>query len=194
MTIPKKIVLFPFGPVRDDASRGICEGLIFQCGGDIERFFDSPVSSIERFIRYVSRIEDLVRPGFPPQVVVITQTVPLALTAIKSRRMMCMALPLLERALWTVFVDPALDPAFEITASKLGDLDDQLSHAPVWTTHAGERYLVLTPQTQDIAHVRIRVQTLETCGNALFSHRPRQSGKIAAVQPDGFTNPPKSKS
>lgn len=160
-----RIVLFPYGQPVDRDKRDACSALVIHSGGDIGRILDGPWDSDPaseaaetNFLRYVSRIQEIVSGSRPP-LVVLTRSNPLPLAVLAKRRRVCAAIRNLSRAIWVVFVDPVNDPFFCRNANKLGtfdvvcDADASESVFTVWTPNETqrsaehERYMVWSPQT-----------------------------------------------
>lgn len=173
----RKIVLYPYGHPRSDEHRELCSAFMLALGGDVQRVIDGPFVTIDRFIRYVSRIP-AVTEG-PRPIVVLTRTIPLAMTVLNARRKIEIALPALQRASWAIFVDAAEDPFFEAAANKVGSLDGRLAEAPIWSGPSDAKFLILSPDAASIALVRSR-------GEELLASSPlseRSLGRGAAQQP-----------
>lgn len=150
----RRIVLYPYGPPRSAEHRETCLSFMVALGGDIHRIIDGPFPTIDRFIRYASRIA-AVNEGSRP-LVVLTRTVPLAMAVLNARRKIETALPSLQRATWAIFVDPAEDPFFEAAAHKIGALQQGLHAAPIWQAPGGHSFLVLSPEVANASLVKQR--------------------------------------
>ncbi len=142
----QRLVLFPQGQPELQPHRDRCAELAFWCGGDVDRFIDSPTDTVEAFASYVARVRDA--PG-DQTLVVLTHTTPLALAVVDVRRRLEVRLPTLRAARWVVYLDQALDPFFEATAIRYGHLTAPLEAAPVWVGPDRSPYLVLDSELQD---------------------------------------------
>lgn len=131
-------------------------------GGDVQRVIDGPFATIDRFTRYISRITAIAEGARP--IVVLTRTIPLAMTVLNARRKIESALPAMEEATWAIFVDPAEDPFFEAAARKIGSLSDTFAKAPIWYGPSEENFLILSPQVDDPRLVRDREEELSVVG------------------------------
>lgn len=154
----RRIVLYPYGHPRSAQDRELCLSFMLALGGDVHRVIDGPFPTLDRFIRYASRIP-AVSEGVRP-IVVFTRTVPLAMAVLNARRKIEIALPSLQRATWAIFVDPTEDPFFEAAAHKIGALQHGLHAAPIWQGPGGASFLVLSPQVESPALVRKRGEEL----------------------------------
>ena len=191
MNKKNRIVLFPFGHVSDPGARELCDGILLRCGADLGRIFDSPMVNVERYVKFIGRIDD-VRNGSNPPIIVFTKGTPLPLNVIYTRRKLVQCFPGLQRSLWIIFVDPIADPFFENEARTIGDLDDELDKSPIWKEGImGERYLVLTPQTSYVELVEQRAQKILSL---TLAPRPRglSSSSNAAVRGPSSTDDPSS--
>lgn len=151
-----RFTLLPHGPVpSSNESREQCDKLLAYCDADSQRYHDQRFTNLDQFIRYASRFDDL-QDRETPALVAFTQTCPLIQTVFNARQRLCEKLPALENALWVIYVDPALDPGFGQTATRLGHFDASLDSAPVFESNDGCNYLVLTPQTTAYEYVRMR--------------------------------------
>ncbi len=183
-----KVVLFPHGPVRSDVAKKVFEGQIHACGGDLSRLLDNRAPSPEEYMRTVHTVSDLRRKNNPP-IVVLTETTPLGLTVIKTRRILMRDHPVLETSLWIVYADVEVDPSFQTFAETLGAFDDaDLTNVPYWTEEeTGNRYLILTSQTRNLDNIALRARGLVALQEAPLSHR--QTGRMRILHP---RNPEKS--
>lgn len=154
----RRIVLYPYGHPRSEEHRELCSAFMLALGGDVHRVIDGPFATIDRFIRYASRIP-AVSEGARP-IVVLTRTIPLAMTVLNARRKIEIALPPLQRATWAIFLDPAEDPFFEAAARKMGTLDGELATAPMWSGPSDSSFLILSPLVASPATVRRRAAEL----------------------------------
>lgn len=139
----RRLVLFPQGQLVDEEHRDRCVRFALWCGGDVGRVIDSPVSSLEMFTNYLSRIRGL-EDGTEPALVVLTRTNPLALTVVDLRRRLESRLPALRTARWMIYLDPDSDPFFGTMALRLGHLTGELSEAPIWIGPQDSPFLVLS--------------------------------------------------
>lgn len=171
----RRIVLYPYGHPRSAEHRELCLSFMLALGGDVQRVIDGPFPTIDRFIRYVSRIP-AVSDGAPP-IVVLTRTIPLAMAVLNARRKVEIALPALQRATWAIFVDSSEDPFFEAAAHKIGALERGLNAAPVWVGPGAASFLILSPEVESPALVRKR-------GEELLGAAPPASARVPrAVAP-----------
>jgi len=170
-----RIVLFPYGQPVDRDKRDACLALVLHAGGDLNRIHDGPWDSDpasegaeKNFLRYISRIQEIVNGSRPP-LVVLTRTNPLPLAVLAKRRRLCGAIKNLNRAPWAIFVDSVLDPFFYRNASKLGTFDtkcegkDENAMFCLWTPDEAqrsavqERYIVWFPQTACDGFFKVRM-------------------------------------
>lgn len=140
----RRLTLFPQGQPATEESRDRCSRFALWCGGDVGRVIDGPISSLDAFARYLSRIKGLID-GTEPALVVLTQTNPLALTVVDLRRRLESRVPALRTARWMIYVEPESDPFFQTMALRLGHLTGDLSEAPLWIGPQDSPYLVLSP-------------------------------------------------
>ncbi len=173
-----RIVLFPYGQPVERDKRDACLALVIHADGDLGRILDGPWDSDPaseaaetNFLRYVSRIAEIANGSRPP-LVVLTRSNPLPLAVLAKRRRVCAAIKNLNRAIWTVFVDPVSDPFFCQNANKLGafdvacDADAPESAFTVWTpdetqrSAEHERYAVWSPQTACDDYFKARLAIL----------------------------------
>lgn len=166
----KNMVLFPSGQPATQKNRDHCTAHLIACGADLIRFLDGPWSSLEQFVRYISRLDEIVSGRVPPYVV-LTQTNPLKLVVMPVREKLCKDIVNLKLALWIIYVDPEEDPFFFANAAKSGTfdlVDEDAGGDPVrvWTpsqkTADGTResYIVLTPQTARDKYFKARIESL----------------------------------
>lgn len=167
-------------------------------GGDIHRVIDGPFATVDRFIRYVSRIPAITEG--PRPIVVLTRTIPLAMTVLNARRKIEVALPALQRASWVIFVDAEEDPFFEAAANKVGTLDGGLGEAPIWVAPSDAKFLILSPAVTSSALIRARGEELlaaspiseRSIGRGLSQPAipsTRASGTMPAASPDRTATP-----
>jgi len=177
-----KITLLPHGRVQSsDASQNKLLSLLQLCGADYQRILDQSFSSMDRLVHYLSRIEDF-RDTQTRAIVALTQTCPVNGCIIRTRQVLCEAFPVLQTALWIIFADPAVDPAFCASAERLGKFDNKLDESPVWEDPDGNRYLVLTPNTSDEEHMRIRARMLAAQNESRIQRREHASTAMKAVR------------
>lgn len=138
----RRLVLYPQGQLADPVHRDKCSELTLWCGGDIGRVIDAPVTSVDAFAAYLSRIRGL-QEGTEQVLVVLTRTNPLALTVVDQRRRLENRLPSLRTARWLIYLDPEADPFFVTMALRLGHLTGDLSEAPIWIGPQDSPYLVV---------------------------------------------------
>ena len=143
-----RLVLMPHGPPISEEDLPVCMQQILWCGGDIGRIVDRPNSSVDAFVRYVSRIGGILD-GSETALVVLTRTNPLALTVVETRRKLTAAIPSLNNARWVIFLNVRDDPFFVPTAMRLGYLSGELSAAPHWVGPGASRFVVLTSTISD---------------------------------------------
>lgn len=155
-------------------------------GGDVRRVIDGPFVTIDRFIRYASRIPGIAEGARP--IVVLTRTIPLAMAVLNARRKIELAVPALQQATWAIFVDPAEDPFFEAAAHKIGLLSDRLSDAPIWMGPGDASFLILSPQVREMSVLRQRAEELSAIPPPASSPR---SGPISReAPPASHAHPP----
>ncbi len=142
----QRLVLFPQGQPDSQEHRDRCAELVFWCGGDVDRFIDSPTETLDAFASYLGRIKGV--PG-DQVLVALTRTSPLALTVVDTRRRLEAWLPILRAARWIVYLDRSFDPFFEATATRYGHLSGSLAEAPVWVGPGDTPFLVLDSDLRD---------------------------------------------
>jgi hypothetical protein len=143
----RRIVLYPYGPPTDPLAREICAAQLVRSGGDPDRTFDDAPGSLNRFVERVQRIPAVC--NAPGSIIVITQTDPLALAVVATRRRIEGAVAALKGALWVVY---ASDNQLRRLLSEMvdyGTLTGPLSIGPIWATPAGESFLILSSQVRD---------------------------------------------
>lgn len=161
----------------------------------MQRVIDGPFPTIDRFVRHVSRIP-AIRAGIRP-IVVLTRTIPLAMTVLNARERIEAGLPQLRHATWAIFFDAAEDPFFEAAVRKFGDLQGQLHEAPIWVGPGQARFVILSPEVKDPGLVRKRSQELDAilAGNEPWKRSTpemktvRPSGTMPAQQPRSTITP-----
>jgi hypothetical protein len=116
---------------------------------------DHNPGQLDRFIGQTERIR-AVREGADAAMVVLTQTSPLILAVVVTRRRIEAAIPALRGALWVVYVEPASDPFFLEAAHELGILSGPLSTAPIWYGPGAVPFLILSPEIDDQVDLRVR--------------------------------------
>lgn len=155
----ERLALFPHGLPAVQSARDRCLELVHAAGGDLRRVIDSPSSSVTAFARFVSRARVLERLPSSP-LVVFTRSVPVATAVIRARRELVAFAPAVEAASYLLFHDATEAPQFFESAEALGEFDDRLSHAPIWTSPDGARWLVVSSLTR-VSSVRERLEALE---------------------------------
>ncbi|MCC6216681.1 MAG: hypothetical protein IT376_17605, partial [Polyangiaceae bacterium] len=155
----ERLTLFPHGLPLVASVRDRCLELVHAAGGDLRRVIDGPSGSVAAFARFVSRARVLERLPSTP-LVVFTKTVPVATSVIRARRELIAFASALETATYLLFHDATDAPQFFESAEALGEFDDRLSHAPIWTGPDGARWLVVSSLTR-VSSLRERVDVLE---------------------------------
>ena len=178
----RRIVLYPYGHPRSDGHQKLCSAFMLALGGDVQRVIDGPFLTIDRFVHHVSRIP-AIRAGVRP-IVVLTRTIPLAMTVLSARQRIEAALPQLRRATWAIFFDAAEDPFFEAAVRKFGDLHGQLPDAPIWVGPGKAQFVILSPEVRHPGLVRQRAEELDAALAAMPPVMPtvRPSGTMPAQQ------------
>ena len=178
-----KIALLPHGCVQSsDASQTKLLGLLLLCGADHQRILDQRFPSMDDLLFYLGHIKELQQTR-TRVLVALTETCPVIRCIIRTRRLLCRQFPLLDAALWIIYADPDVDPAFYASASRICPFDAKLDSAPVWEDPDGKRYLVLTPNTVDEAHAQLRARMLAAQNESLFERVERASASMNAVRP-----------
>lgn len=177
-----KLTLLPHGRLQSsDASHNKLLGLLLLCGSDHRRILDQRFPTTDRLIQYLSRIGDLRNPH-TRAIVTLTQTCPITQCISGMRRALCAAFPVLESALWVIYADPAVDPAFFASARHIGKFDADLNDSPAWDHKDGSRYLVLTPFTRDEQQAMLRARMLSAQNESFYLRRERPSGVMNAIR------------
>lgn len=161
----------------------------------MQRVIDGPFPTIDRFVHHVSRIP-VIRAGVRP-IVVLTRTIPLAMTVLSARQRIEAGLPQLRRATWGIFFDAAEDPFFEAAVRKFGELQGDLHEAPIWVGPGQARFVILSPEVRDAQLVRQRSQELDALSSENQLRHPtvpamqtvRPSGTMPAQQPGARNTP-----
>lgn len=155
----QRLTLLPQGlPERADA-RERCMALLLRAGADTQRLIDGQGLPLERFARHIGKIAALRGPATP--LVVLTQTNPIALAVLHTRRVLADAVPELERAPWIVFHDESADPFFPSAALASGSFDVDYQFGPIWLTAPGHRFLVLSSDEGHLEFAPARLAALE---------------------------------
>ena len=162
-----RMILYPQGQPTQGALQERCLQYALWCGGDIARVVDSPVTSLDVYCRYVSRVRDLLE-GKEQAIVILTRTNPLALAVVSLRRQLECRMPTLRTARWLIFLVPGEDPFFLQMATRLGHLSSGVQDAPVWTGPENSPYLVLTPSVERRDLVDLAVQALDNATVAML--------------------------
>ncbi len=134
--------------------------LLLRAGADAQRMLDGQGWPLERFARHISRLKAVQAPAAHP-LVVLTETNPIALAVLQTRRVLADAVPELERAPWVIFHDESADPFFASAAMGLGAFDIGYELGPIWLTPPGYRFLVLSSDERQLDYVAARIATLE---------------------------------
>jgi len=179
----RRIVLYPYGHPRSEGHQKLCSAFMLALGGDVQRVIDGPFPTIDRFVAHVSRIP-AVRAGVRP-IVVLTRTIPLAMTVLNARQRIEAALPPLRRATWAIFFDAAEDPFFEAAVRKFGDLQGQLHEAPFWVGPEQARFLILSPAVRNVALVKQRAQELDDVWSEREAPPSSRPTVMPTVRPSG---------
>jgi hypothetical protein len=198
----KRVVLFPNGQPAERDKRDACISLVICAGGDLDRIHDGPwhadpdgPDAEAGFLRYISRIQEVVN-GTRPPLVVLTRTNPLPLAVLAKRRRICAALRNLNRAIWVLFVDPSRDPFFCSNASRLGEFEtacqaeEVSAQLCVWSPDSTQRsflleqYVVWHPQTVRDKDFKERLAKLAKELELVPSEPVTQTRLRAAVFPD----------
>ena len=176
-------IFFPQGPVPDSESAAACVEMMHRSGGDLQRLFDGPSTDVESFINHVSRLP-VVKNGNERPFVVLTDTENPTATVSDVRGVIERAVPQLAAACWVIYVTAADRQRFISVAATAGSFDDELSPAPMWTTHDMRRYLVLSDEITDTQSLLNRVHEVET--------RSQPAGTISTLRPraPAETKPP----
>jgi hypothetical protein len=169
----RRLVIYPQGQPADVASREACAELVTHAGGDLCRTIEARSESIDAFIAYAARLKVL---DVERAIVVLTRTVPLVLAVLNTRRRIEHAVPMLEQAAWLVFVDPLADREFFRTAALLGELDDEIDRAPIWSGPGGMRFLLVSPLVRHPRRMSLRVRVLEEDPTASATLRVADTG------------------
>lgn len=197
-----RVVLFPYGQPAERDKRDTCLSLVICAGGDLNRIHDGPWDSDPAsaqaeagFLRYISRIQEVVS-GTRPPFVVLTRTNPLPLAVLAKRRRICAAIRNLNRAIWVLFVDPAKDPFFCSNASRLGEFENgcqaeaMSAQLSLWSPDSSQRsflleqYVVWHPQTVRDKDFKERLVKLAKELELVPSEPVTQTRLRAAVFPD----------
>lgn len=166
----RRLTLFPQGQVLEPEHRDRCAEFALWCGGDLERFIDAPILSVDGFARYVDRIAAIRR---TQALVVLTKTNPLALMIVEPRRRLERLLPELRTARWMIYLDRKSDPFFLAMATRLGHLTSGINEAPIWVGPGDSPYLVLDSEMRDHEVVRQAVSELDELILAASGEWPR---------------------
>jgi hypothetical protein len=126
------------------------------CGGDIQRVFDGPTGSFERYLSHVSRIAEVTRPGASPLIVLVyASSQDASITILHSRRALASRIQGLTQVLWTVFASTHDLPRLLEFAREFGDVREESGdESRIWTTRSGDTYLIVSPSSVDIARLR----------------------------------------
>ena len=166
----RRLVLFPQGQAEVGYHRDRCAELAFWCGGDVGRFIDAPIQSIDVFAQYVRRMRGVQG---EQTLVVLTSTNPLALAVVDLRMRLERHFPDLRAARWMIYLDPVSDPFFEAMALRFGHLTGDLAHAPIWIGPQDSPYLVITSGTRNRRMVATALEELDTLVLAASGEWPR---------------------
>lgn len=148
--------------------------LLLRAGADAQRLIDGQGWPLERFARHISRLTVLRGSGAHP-LVVLTETNPIALAVLQTRRVLAEAVPELEQAPWVIFHDESADPFFASSALGMGTFDIGYELGPIWLTPPGYQFLVLSSDERQLDYVAARLATLEH--SVAFSTRPGDSSE-----------------
>lgn len=155
--------------------------VVLRAGADTRRLIEGDGWPLERFAAHVARLQALRGVAAGP-LVVLTRTNPIALAVLQTRRVLEEAVPELERAVWIVFHDPALDPFFETAVAGLGSVEDVAwSMAPIWYAPHGQRFLIFGPHEQQKHIAAARVAALELAELPESGPQPILRGPMLAV-------------
>lgn len=166
----RRLTLFPQGQLLEPEHRDRCAELALWCGGDVERFIDAPVVSVDAFARYVGRIAAIRK---TQALVVLTKTNPLALTIVEPRRRLERLLPELRTSRWIIYLDQKADPFFLTMATRLGHLTGGINEAPIWVGPGDAPYLVIDSEVRDHELIRQAVSELDELILAASGEWPR---------------------
>jgi hypothetical protein len=188
----KHLTVFLCGPIRcrRSESKEKFEELVFRCGSDPSRRFDS-FKNLDAASDAIGRMP-LITSGEHKPLMVCTLTNPLNLTVLRFRKELCARYSVLSATLWAICVDTELDPFFWDNAANLGYFDVPLGDpaedgkklqlwrpAPNQSSCVGERHLVITQQT---VAGKDFLKGIETLWERLDELRPL-SGTLPASDP-----------
>ncbi|MFZ6015960.1 MAG: hypothetical protein ACOYUZ_06460 [Patescibacteria group bacterium] len=201
----QRIVLFPHGPVQP-AHQDTFMTLLLKCGADIGRLWFLPGNSankseLQRYIEYLKRS----RLGFCEDlgncIVALTKCNPPAMMLASARRQLENEFPALRTAVWAVWIDMQ-DPFIFSNLHRLGEIEDEISPAPIWRDFDERAYLLLVPDCKDYPFLTVQAARVARL-NGLYSQKestskrhnvlqnslqPRPSSPESFRQPSSWTN------
>jgi hypothetical protein len=119
-----RLVLCPYGiPTQH---RAVCNAILMQCGGDVNRLIDAPAGA-EPFLRHIKRLSGMLSAVKPP-IVLLTEIVPLMQKVVELRRRYEAELPVLTRADWKLFLNDDA-PTFVAEALQHGQIERESATA-----------------------------------------------------------------
>lgn len=167
----RRLVLFPQGQPEVKEHRDRCAEFAFWCGGDVGRFIDAPIQSIDAFAEYLRRIRGV---RGEQTLVVLTCTNPLALAVVTLRRRLENHFPELRAARWMIYLDCERDPFFEAMALRSGHLTGELAEAPIWVGPQDSPYVVMWSEIRNRRVVEASIEQLDDLVLAASGEWPRQ--------------------
>lgn len=164
-----RLTLFPHGPSSPETQEKLRE-LLFHCGADLTRIVDPHLHTLDRFVKFSSRFDDLAdEEGSSAPIMVLTKTEPVLHRVALDTALLVRELPATDKSLWVVyFTEKVKEPFFEEELRSLGEfsqaLDDEipsLDQALIWKDkRTKRRYLILTPDTAKMNRIEERVRLL----------------------------------
>ncbi|MDD5726434.1 MAG: hypothetical protein PHC53_03430 [Patescibacteria group bacterium] len=168
-TTKARLTLFPHGPSSPETQEKLRE-LLFHCGADLARIVDPHLHTLDRFVKFASRFDDLVdEEGASAPIMVLTKTEPVLHRVVLDTSLLVRELTATDKSLWIVyFTEKVKEPFFEDELRSLGEfsqaLDDEipsLDQALIWKDkRTKRRYLILTPDTAKMKRIEERVRLL----------------------------------
>lgn len=194
MLLHSRLTLFPHGPSSPETQEHLRE-MLFHCGADLARIVDPHLHTLDRFITFAARFDDMAKPGdaTAAPIMVLTKTEPILQSLVMDASTLVRKLPATANSLWIVyFTRKAEEPFFEDNLHSLGEfslaLDDQippLDQALIWKDKRTQRkYLILTPDTENMDMIKWRVRLLTTPQPVQRLRTGSSSATLKAVYPD----------
>jgi hypothetical protein len=152
----QKVVVYPYG--RPLSYPSTCDAMTLKLGGDLQRSIDQAFPTVEDFLSHAARVAVFRRQPLDA-IFIFTMTNPLALRVLEGRRKIERAFPSSVSSIWAVLADLEENPFFFENATDLGALEGKKADVPVWTTKAGEQFLVLSSEVSRDTRVRTALRS-----------------------------------